>query len=197
MYNKSPVERSGTPVDTLVESVDILTKEIVALKAETPRPETRTPIDFKVAKKKASEVDPVMRPLPLTLRLHPLAPVPMLSTVVMKGRKKTNNIPKITGPSITARPLQRKAPTSRERWLIVNRAGGPLPMSALDLRDEINKALVGTYVQTVTVKGLTVTLVTMETDQQKKDMQLMRLPCGLAPERSSVCPICPVGPEFS
>jgi len=36
-------------------------------------------------------------------------------------------------------------------------------MSELELRDKINKALVGTYVQTVTVEGLTVTLITMET----------------------------------
>lgn len=35
-------------------------------------------------------------------------------------------------------------------------------MSALDLRDTINKALAGTYVQIVTVKGLTVTLTTIE-----------------------------------
>jgi len=35
-------------------------------------------------------------------------------------------------------------------------------ISALELREEINKALAGTYVQMVTVKGLTVTLTTME-----------------------------------
>ena len=36
-------------------------------------------------------------------------------------------------------------------------------MSALELRDAINKALAATYVETVTVKGLMVTLITVET----------------------------------
>jgi len=82
--------------------------------------------------------------------------------MVVKKGKKTNNNTRTTGPPTSARPSQRKAPTTRERRLIVKQEGTPLTISALELRDEINKALVGTSVQIVTVNGLTVTLTTME-----------------------------------
>lgn len=91
-------------VNTLVESIDILTEEIVALKAHTPRPETPIPIAFKVAKTKPLEVDPATGLPLLTVHLPPLAPAAMWSTVVKKGRKKTNNHSKSTRSSTTAEP---------------------------------------------------------------------------------------------
>ena len=56
----------------------------------------------------------------------------------------------------------KKAITARSRRLIIKREGGPLTKTALELRDEINQALASTYVQTVAIKGNTVTLTTME-----------------------------------
>ena len=106
---------SRSAINTLVESIDILTEDIVSLKAEAPRPEIPTPIPFKETENKLLEVNPVPRPPPPTVHLAPPAPAPISSTVVKKGRKKTNNDPKITGSSATVRPLQRKAPTTRKR----------------------------------------------------------------------------------
>ena len=63
-------------VDTLMESVDILMEEIVALKAETPYPETPTPIPFKVADTKPLDVRPDPKP-PLPTRLPPPAQTPL------------------------------------------------------------------------------------------------------------------------
>ena len=143
-----------------MDSVDILTEDIVALKAENPRPETPTPIPFKVTDTKPLDVRPDPKP-PLATRLPPPAQAPLWTTIVKKGRK-TDNITRTTGPPTFAQPPHKKAPTTRERRLIVKREGTPLTMSALDLRHAINKALAGTYVQMVTVKGLTVTLTTME-----------------------------------
>ena len=54
-------------IDALVEIVDIVTEEIGALKAETPRPETPPPIPFKVA-----EIKPQVKPDPKpSLGTHP------------------------------------------------------------------------------------------------------------------------------
>jgi len=60
------------------------------------------------------------------------------------------------------RPQQKKGLTAREGRLGIKREGGPLPTTALDLRDDINLALAATYVQTVSLRGNTVTLTTME-----------------------------------
>ena len=46
--------------------------------------------------------------------------------------------------------------------LVAKGEGGPLPTTALDLRDDINLVLPATYVQTVSLRGNTVTLTTME-----------------------------------
>jgi len=59
------------------------------------------------------------------------------------------------------RPQLKKGLTARERRLVVKCKGGPLPTTALDLRDD-NLALAATYVQTVSLQGNTVTLTTME-----------------------------------
>jgi len=93
---------SRSAIDALVESIDILTEEIVAHKAETPHSETPTPIPFKVTENKPSRVDPISRPPPPAARLHPLTPARICSMVVTKGRKKTNYSLKIIGSSTTA-----------------------------------------------------------------------------------------------
>ena len=49
------------------------------------------------------------------------------------------------------RPQLKKGLTARERRLVVKREGGPLPTTALDLRDDINLALAATYLQTVSL----------------------------------------------
>jgi len=60
------------------------------------------------------------------------------------------------------RPQLQKGLTARERGLVVKREREPLPTTALDLRDDMNLALAATYVQTVSLRGNTVTLTTME-----------------------------------
>ena len=55
-----------------------------------------------------------------------------------------------------------KGLTAREHRLIVKREGEPLPTTILDLRDDNNLALAATYIQTVSLRGNTVTLTTME-----------------------------------
>jgi len=51
---------------------------------------------------------------------------------------------------------------AREGRLIIKREGEPLPTSALDLRDDINLALAVTYLPTVSLRGNTVTVTTIE-----------------------------------
>jgi len=94
-------------VDAIMESVDILTEEIVALKAETPRPKMPTPIPFKVANTKPLDVRPDPKP-PLATRLAPPAQAPSWTTIVKKGRK-TDNITRTTGPPTIAQPSLQKA----------------------------------------------------------------------------------------
>lgn len=100
-------------IDALMESVDILSEEIVALKAETPRPEMPTPIPFKVAETKPLDVKPDPNP-PLAMHPPPPACTTLLTTVVKKGRK-TNNVTRTVGPPTMVRPPPKKAPTTRER----------------------------------------------------------------------------------
>ena len=64
--------------------------------------------------------------------------------------------------SNTNRPQPKKGLTARERRLVIKREGEPLNTNALDLRDDINQALAATYVQTVSLRGNTITLTTME-----------------------------------
>ena len=46
--------------------------------------------------------------------------------------------------------------------LFIKKEAGHLNGTLLELRDEINRALAGTYVQTVSLKGDTITLTTMK-----------------------------------
>jgi len=67
-----------------------------------------------------------------------------------------------TNPNTINRPQLQNGLTARERRFVVKTEGGPLPTTALDLRDHINLALAATYVRTVSLQGNTVTLTTME-----------------------------------
>jgi len=89
------------------------------------------------------------------------------ATVARKGRKekitlaaRADNAP--AKSTTNNRPQPKKGLTARERRLVIKREGGQLPTTALDLRDDINLALALTYVQTISIRGNTVTLTTME-----------------------------------
>ena len=63
----------------------------------------------------------------------------------------------------TTKPLQqKKGITAREHQLIVNQKGGPPNKTELKLKNVINTVVAGTYVQTITVKGNTIMITTME-----------------------------------
>ena len=88
-------------------------------------------------------------------------------TVAKKGRKKNNTSakdpPTVAKPDTTTNPpAAKKGLTARERRLIIKREGAPLNTTALALRDDINQVLSGKYIQTVSIRGNTLTLTTME-----------------------------------
>ena len=154
-----------TAIDSLVEDIEALTEEIATLRNATPRPATPTPIPFDTTGKKAPEVatfKPSAQP--------PRDPAPATqswATVARKGNRRRNNNPSSSAPPVPKHnnkdgPTQKKGITARERRLIIKREGGPLATTALDLRNDINHALAGTYLQTVSINGNTVTLNTME-----------------------------------
>jgi len=149
-------------IDALSEQIEAHTEEVSTLKNATPRPDTPTLIPFPlpvIALERTAAPD--SRPIPLPTA----APHKTWATVARKGRKEKTtmaaraaNAP--TRSTTNNRPQLKKGLTARERRLIVKREGGPLPTTALDLRDDINLALAVTYVQTVSlrVRGNTVTL---------------------------------------
>ena len=153
-----------TAIDALSEQIEALTKEVSTLKNATPRPDTPTPIPFPLPVAAPEQTTaPVSRPSALPIA----APPRSLATVARKGRKEkttraaraTNTQAKLTTNN---RPQLKKGLTSRERRLVIKREGEPLPTTALDLRDDINLALAATYIHTVSLRGNTVTLTTME-----------------------------------
>ena len=153
-----------TAIDALSEQIEALTEEVSTLKKATPRPDTPTPRPFPqpvTAPEQAAA--PNSRPLALPTAV----PHKSWATVARKGRKEKTamaaraaNTP--AKPTTNNRPQLKKGLTARERRLVVKREGGPLPTTALDLRDDINLVLAATYVQTVSLRGNTVTLTTME-----------------------------------
>ena len=68
---------------------------------------------------------------------------------------------------------------------------GPLPTTTLDLRDDINLALAVTYVQTVSLRGNTVTL-----HHQKRILRLIRRHCVLTQTPDILRPVHPVRPDL-
>src|SRR5207237_7217746 len=96
----------------------------------------------------------------------PATSTPLWSTVAKKGRKRNTTAPKepptVVKPTTTNPPAIRKGLTARERRLIIKREGAPLNTTALALRDDINQALSGTYVQTVTISENNLTITTIE-----------------------------------
>jgi hypothetical protein len=153
-------------VDALTETIETLTEELDAFRSATPRPATPTPIPFPLAvpetEKKSTDPD--------TRSANPPAapPPPSWATVARRGGKKTHtntarNVQVAPKPTNDPKPPQpKKGLTARERRLVIKREGAPLTMTALELRNEINHALAATFVQTVTLKGNTVSLTTME-----------------------------------
>jgi len=153
-----------TAIDALREQIEALTEEVSTLKNATPRPDTPTPIPFPLpATAPERSAVPDSRPVALSTA----APHKSWATVARKGRKEKTTMAAraANAPAKTTtnnRPQLKKGLTARERRLIVKREGGPLPTTALDLRDDINLALAVTYIQTVSLRGNTVTLTTME-----------------------------------
>ena len=153
-----------TAIDALSEQIAALTQVVSTVKSATPRPDTPTTIPFLLpvtAPEQAAAPD--SRPIPLPTA----APHKTWATVARKGRKEKTtmaaraaNAP--TRSTTNNRPQLKKGLTARERCLVIKHEGGTLPTTGLDLRDDINLALAATYVQTVSLRGNTVTLTTME-----------------------------------
>ena len=154
-------------VDTLMESIDLLAQEEALLQAAQPCPDIPAPIPFSLANTKtpgataSSGTQPLANPLPAE-------PKASWATVARRGGKKRNTFQTSTTPAqpkprTNIKPSQpRKGITARERRLIVKQEGSPLNKTELELRNEINTALAGTYIQSVSVKGNTITINTME-----------------------------------
>jgi len=147
-----------TAIDALSEQIEALTEEVSTLKNATPRPDAPTPIPSPL---------PVTAPDSHPIALPTAAPHKSWATVAREGRKEKTTMAasaaNTPAKSTTKnRPQLKKGLTARERRLVIKREGGPLPTTALDLRDDINLALAATYVQTVSLRGNTVTLTTME-----------------------------------
>jgi len=153
-----------TALDTLSERIDTLTEDVTNLNNATPQPDTPTPIPFPlpvVAPERATAPDSH----PLTLSTT--APPKSWATGARKGRKERTTMAARAAHAPTKsntvnRPQLQKGLTAREHGLVVKREGEPHPTTALDLRDDMNLALAATYVQTVSLRGNTVTLTTME-----------------------------------
>ena len=148
-------------IDKLTEDIEALTEEVNTLKRASPQPATPTPIPFPLLEKAPAPADGPRN----THTKPPAVPPPTWATVAKKGRRSNRN--NIKPALATARPaatklLPQRGPTARERRLLIKRSGGPIPKTALELRDEINQAINATYVQTVTIRGNDVTLTTME-----------------------------------
>ena len=153
-------------IDALTEDIEALKEQLAETRTIFSWPDTPTPIPFPTVKGTAapaagSELQP-----PTDL-LDPTPP-PMWAMVAKRGNKRNTNttarptqVP--SRPTNQARPAQqKKGPTARERRLFIKREGGPISTTMLQLRDDINQALAGTYVKTLSLKGDMVTLTTME-----------------------------------
>jgi len=153
-----------TAIDTLSKQITALTKEVSTLKNATLRPDTPTPIHFPLpvtAPKRTAAPD--SRPVALPTA----APHKSWATVARKGRKEKTTMAAraANAPARSTtnnRPQLKKGLTARECRLVVKREGGPLPTTPLDLREDINLAPAATYVQSISLRGNTVTLTTIE-----------------------------------
>jgi len=144
-----------TAIDSLSEQSEALTEAVSTLKNATPRPDTPTPIPLPLL------VTVPERTAPPDSRLFTLPtamPHKSWATVTRKSRKEKTvmaaraaNAPAKSATTGNNRPQLKKGITARERRLVVKREGGPLPTTALDLRDEIKLALAATYVQTISL----------------------------------------------
>jgi len=154
-------------VDTLMKSIDFLAQQVALLQTTHPRPDTPILIPFPLADTKAPVMiaGPGTKP---TANLQSAGHKTSWATVARRGGKKRNinpagATPVQPRPATTTKPLQpKKGITSRERRRSIKREGGPRNKAELELRNEINTALIGTYIQTISMKGNTITITTME-----------------------------------
>src|ERR1700704_3188931 len=156
-----------TRTDLLFSQIDILNKEILDLKLQAKE----TPPSPSPAPKPESTSAPAPTAPPPSKPI-PAVPAPTWATVAKKPKKKktpsTANTQAPTAPAPNTNkpspPQDRKAPTLRERRLLIKRDGTPLPSSIISLRDQINTALGSTFVQRIEGDTLNnITLITMET----------------------------------
>jgi len=153
-----------TAIDAHGEKIEALGEEVSTLKNATPRPDTPTPIPFPLP---VTAPERTAAPDSRPIALPTAAPHKTWATVARMGRKEKTTMAAraVNAPAKSTtnnRPLLKKGLTARERRPSVKHNGGPLPTTALDLRDDIDLALAATYVQTVLLRGHTVTLTTME-----------------------------------
>jgi hypothetical protein len=91
-----------------------------------------------------------------------------MATVARREDKKNQpntakNVQTASKPTDDSKPSQpKKGLTASQRCLVITQEGAPFTITALELSNEINHALAATFVQTVTLKGDTVTLTTIE-----------------------------------
>jgi len=154
----------GTAINALSEQIQALTEEVSTLKKVPHRPDTLTAIPFPLpvaAPEWTTASDSILFTLPTA------APYKSWATLARKGRKEQTTMAAraTNAPAKSAtnnRPQLKESLTGRERRLVVKREGRPLPTTALDLTDDINLPLAATYVLTVSLRGNTVSLTTME-----------------------------------
>src|SRR5205807_431852 len=88
-------------------------------------------------------------------------------TVARKGRKKAL-VPPMSSTPLVATSISGKAsaskkgPMMRERQLTIKRDSSPLLLTAIELKDSINKALSAILLQTVSFEENNVTLTTID-----------------------------------
>jgi len=153
-----------TDIDALSEQIEALTKEVSTLKNATSQPDTPTPIPFPLP---VTPPERAAAPDSRPVALPTAAPHKSWARVARKGRNKQTTMAAraANAPARSTtnnRPQPKKGLTAREPRLVIKRESGPLPTTALDLRDDINLPLAATYVHTVSLRRNTVTLTTME-----------------------------------
>ncbi|RPA88945.1 hypothetical protein L873DRAFT_1796399 [Choiromyces venosus 120613-1] len=103
---------------------------------------------------------------PLSAPISTAIDVPSWATVIRKGTKKAPNTTKSAPAAKTTPPANAPAPkkgiTMRERRLVIQCNGSPLPLTMMKLWDAINKALSSTYIQTISLTGGNFTITTMD-----------------------------------
>ena len=144
-----------------------MAQEVVSLQAAPPAP-IHTPL-FHSPSQTLGRLARLLALVPsLSQTPQSVGPKASWAMVARRGGKKCNTNQASAAPAqskslTTAKPLQpKKGITARECRLMIKWEGGPLNKTELELRNEINTALASTYIQTVSVKGNTIMITTME-----------------------------------